>query len=121
MAEIHLSCNCRIRREVIVLDENDLEVPYQVTYNDMLIFPTSVKASSTATYTIKPGNPQPVDVISCGRVYPERVDDIAWENDRAAYRAYGPALQQPEKRLTVMTYLPNVFPNRWWKTAMTAS
>ena len=106
---------------MIVLDENDLEVPYQVTYNDMLIFPTSVKASSTATYTIKPGNPQPVDVISCGRVYPERVDDIAWENDRAAYRAYGPALQQPEKRLTVMTYLPNVFPNRWWKTAMTAS
>ena len=64
---------------MIVLDENDLEVPYQVTYNDMLIFPTSVKASSTATYTIKPGNPQPVDVISCGRVYPERVDDIAWE------------------------------------------
>ena len=93
MAEISSKLQLPDTAQVIVLDENDLEVPYQVTYNDMLIFPTSVKASSTATYTIKPGNPKPVDVISCGRVYPERVDDIAWENDRAAYRAYGPALQ----------------------------
>ena len=87
----------------------------------MLILPTSVKASSTATYTIKPGNPQPVDVISCGRVYPERVDDIAWENDRAAYRAYGPALQATGEKAYGYDVLPNVFPNRWWKTAMTAS
>ena len=98
MAEISSKLQLPDTAQVIVLDENDLEVPYQVTYNDMLIFPTSVKASSTATYTIKPGNPQPVDVISCGRVYPERVDDIAWENDRAAYRAYGPALQATGER-----------------------
>ena len=78
MAEISSKLQLPDTAQVIVLDENDLEVPYQVTYNDMLIFPTSVKASSTATYTIKPGNPKPVDVISCGRVYPERVDDIAW-------------------------------------------
>ena len=98
MAEISSKLQLPDTAQVIVLDENDLEVPYQVTYNDMLIFPTSVKASSTATYTIKPGNPQPVDVISCGRVYPERVDDIAWENDKIAFRTYGPALQATGER-----------------------
>lgn len=98
MAEISSKLQLPDTAQVIVLDENDLEVPYQVTYNDMLIFPTSVKASSTATYTIKPGNPKPVDVISCGRVYPERVDDIAWENDKIAFRTYGPALQATGER-----------------------
>jgi hypothetical protein len=28
-----------------------------------------------------------------GRVVPERKDDFAWENDKVAYRVYGPALQ----------------------------
>lgn len=84
--------------QVVVLDENDQEVPYQITYNDMLIFPASVKASATAAYTIKAGVPQPVDVTACGRVYPERLDDMAWENDRMAYRAYGPALQAKGER-----------------------
>lgn len=31
---------------------------------------------------------------SSGRHYPDRLDDIAWENDRGAYRVYGPAFQQ---------------------------
>lgn len=29
-----------------------------------------------------------------GRVYPERADDLAWENDLVAFRAYGPATQR---------------------------
>ena len=29
-----------------------------------------------------------------GRVYPERDDDLAWENDKVAFRAYGPAIQK---------------------------
>ena len=33
-----------------------------------------------------------------GRHYPERLDDVAWENDRVAYRAYGPALQARGER-----------------------
>ena len=39
-----------------------------------------------------------MDVVACGRQYPERLDDVAWENDRAAYRAYGPALQEKGAR-----------------------
>lgn len=39
MAEISSKLQLPDTAQVIVLDENDLEVPYQVTYNDMLIFP----------------------------------------------------------------------------------
>ena len=45
------------------------------------------------TYKITPGTPEAFKTIACGKQYPERVDDIAWENDRIAFRTYGPALQ----------------------------
>ncbi len=98
MAEVSGKLQLPDTAQVIVLDENGLEVPYQITYDDMLIFPASVKGEASATYTIAEGTPQPVDVVACGRQYPERLDDVAWENDRAAYRAYGPALQEKGER-----------------------
>lgn len=33
-------------------------------------------------------------VTVTGRVYPERFDDLAWENEVVAFRTYGPALQK---------------------------
>ena len=43
-----------------------------------------------------------------GKQYPERVDDIAWENDRTAYRIYGPALQKSgEKAFGVDVWVKN--------------
>lgn len=77
-----------------VLDKNKEQVPCQLTYNNLLIFPVTVEGKGKAEYTIRAGHPQKVDTVSCGRFYPERLDDIAWENDKAAYRAYGPALQK---------------------------
>lgn len=79
--------------DIIVLDETNQQVPYQTTYDGKLIFPISVKANQQASYSIKVGSPVAFDVRACGKHYPERVDDIAWENDRIAFRAYGPALQ----------------------------
>lgn len=36
-----------------------------------------------------------------GRAVPERYDDYAWENNKVAYRLYGPALEtSPEKLIT---------------------
>ena len=35
----------------------------------------------------------PAKPLVFGRLVPERKDDFAWENDRVAYRVYGPALQ----------------------------
>ncbi len=98
MAEISSKLQLPDTAQVVIRDENGLEVPYQITYDDMLIFPASVKGESSAAYVISQGTPQPVEVSACGRAYPERLDDLAWENDRAAYRAYGPALQKRGER-----------------------
>lgn len=98
MAEVTDRLQLPDTAQVIVWDENGLEVPYQITYDDMLVFPVSVKGDASAVYTIAEGTPQPVDAVACGRQYPERLDDMAWENDRAAYRAYGPALQERGER-----------------------
>ncbi len=84
--------------QVIVTDGSGKEVASQVTHDGMLIFPASVGSSSSATYTVVQGIPQPVATTACGRQYPERSDDMTWENDRMAYRAYGPALQQRGER-----------------------
>ena len=82
----------------VVLDSEGNQVPYQITYDSLLIFPVRIEAKGSADYTIANGIPAPSDTISCGRCYPERLDDIAWENDKAAYRAYGPALQRSGER-----------------------
>lgn len=79
--------------EFIVLDEEGKQIPYQVTSDSKLIFPVTVAAKGSATYRIKAGQPEEFKVMAYGKHYPERVDDIAWENDRIAFRTYGPALQ----------------------------
>ena len=84
--------------QIIVLDTDGQQVPYQVTYDEKVIFPATVKANGTATYTIQPGTPEPFNVIACGKYYPERLDDVAWENDLVGFRAYGPALQARNER-----------------------
>lgn len=39
----------------------------------------------------KPGSTAETDVKAYGRFVPERRDDFAWENDKVAFRVYGPA------------------------------
>lgn len=84
--------------QIIVLDADGQQVPYQVTSGETVIFPVTVKAGGAATYTIQAGAPEPYNVVACGRYYPERMDDVAWENDLVAFRAYGPALQEKGER-----------------------
>ena len=84
--------------QIIVLDADGQQVPYQITYDEKVIFPATVKANGTAAYTIQAGVPAVFDTKACGRYYPERVDDVAWENDLVAFRAYGPALQATGER-----------------------
>ena len=51
-----------------------------MTYDDKLIFPATVAANASAAYTVQAGTPVDVEVRACGRQYPERLDDMAWEN-----------------------------------------
>ncbi|MCF2552211.1 DUF4861 domain-containing protein [Bacteroides caecigallinarum] len=80
--------------EFVITGENNAEVPYQLTADNKIIFPVTVKSEATTSYNIIKGQPSHINTLVYGRQYPERLDDIAWENDKAAYRAYGPALQQ---------------------------
>lgn len=84
--------------QIVVLDEEGRQVPYQVTYDAKVVFPATVEANGTISYIIQSGTPDPYTVVACGRHYPERVDDVAWENDLVAFRTYGPALQASGER-----------------------
>ncbi|WP_029298624.1 DUF4861 family protein [Chryseobacterium hispalense] len=65
--------------------------------NDELLFQAHVEARQKAVYTIvaEPKTVLPESEISTySRLVPERVDDYAWENDKVAFRVYGPKGQQ---------------------------
>lgn len=98
MSEVVAQLNLADTAQIVVLDVDGQQVPYQVTYDEKVIFPATVEANGTATYTIQPGEPEPFNVIACGKCYPERLDDVAWENDLGGYRAYGPGLQARGER-----------------------
>lgn len=84
------------------------EVDYQLTYDGLLLIDASVRPCGTAKYTVTPGIPHEMKTVVVGKMYPERVDDIAWENDRTAYRLYGPALQRSgEKAYGIDVWLKN--------------
>lgn len=100
MSEVSERLGLNDTTQFIVLDEKGEQVPYQLTYDGKLIFPTKVAANGSVTYTIQTGTPQEglFEMAAYGRKYPERVDDVAWENDLTAYRTYGPALQASGER-----------------------
>ena len=80
-----------------LLDEQGNEVPYQVmSYGEAvaqsILFPATVDAQSNVVYVLKKGTPASYAPKTSARYVPERKDDFAWENDKAAYRMYGPAL-----------------------------
>ena len=93
MSEVAAKLKLPDTTEIVVMDADGQQVPYQITYDNLVIFPVSVKAKGKASYTIQAGTPAPFNVVACGKYYPERLDDVAWENDLVAFRAYGPALQ----------------------------
>lgn len=92
--DIYEQLNLSDTAQFVIYDDKAQEVPYQLTYDDKVIFPVSIASNASVNYTIQQGTPSLVNAVVYGRYYPERLDDIAWENDRAAYRAYGPALQR---------------------------
>jgi hypothetical protein len=95
IAEISLDALPALPEEglFVLLNANNEQIPYQITYDKKLIFPVTVQANGQQNYTVKPGVAGKYIPLVYGRHYPERKDDIAWENDRIAFRTYGPALQ----------------------------
>lgn len=74
---------------VVVYDAQGIEIPSQVTYDGKLLILVDVKAGTTQKYTAKSGTRAEYPTIACGKIYPEKLDDLAWENDKIGFRAYG--------------------------------
>lgn len=83
----------------IVRDSAGNELTSQFTYDNRLIFRADVPAHGSARYQVEGCDTMPIyNNVSCGRVYPERDDDVAWENDLVGFRVYGPALRARGER-----------------------
>lgn len=65
--------------------------------SDELLFQANIDAKKTNSYTIVADAKAPVPeskLTTYSRLVPERVDDYAWENDKIAFRVYGPKGQK---------------------------
>jgi len=74
------------------------QLPYQIITDQenkpfQLLLQASIASASVLNITIRKGTPEVFQPKTFGRMVPERKDDFAWENDKIAFRVYGPALQ----------------------------
>lgn len=79
-------------KQCVVTDEKGDTLPSQVTYDGKLIFPCpTLKAKAKAVFYVKEDeNAKKFPQEVFGRNFPERDGDFSFENDRVAYRLYGP-------------------------------
>lgn len=82
---------------LVVTDAKGNEIPSQLLFEghtdpQSLIFQADVSADASAVYYISRGTSSVYETKTYGRFVPERYDDYTWENDRIAFRIYGPAL-----------------------------
>ncbi|MEN8890393.1 MAG: DUF4861 family protein [Wenyingzhuangia sp.] len=88
--------------DVVVLDADNKVVTSQIVdadldgKNDVILFQPSIKANATKTYTLSISDKKQDSVINyCySRFVPERTDDYTWENNRVAFRTFGPVAQK---------------------------
>lgn len=79
---------------LVIRDAFGIEQPWQRTHDGKLLLYVSVRPRGEATYTIAHGRPQTMKRYVAGKYYPERADDISFENDRTGFRIYGPETQR---------------------------
>ncbi len=97
VAEINLDSLRKVMKlksseSFIIKNPYGQQVTYQITYDGKVLLFVSVRPHTTAYFTAQQGIPAPMTYSVHGNLYPIRKDDIAWENDKGAYRVYGPAL-----------------------------
>ena len=93
VSEINSRLKTAQGNDFIIRDQAGQEIAWQLTSDQTVIFPITLKAGEHRHYTLTRGKSTPADTIAYGQVYPARFDDLAWENDKVSFRAYGPALQ----------------------------
>ncbi|TXG38422.1 DUF4861 family protein [Seonamhaeicola maritimus] len=61
--------------------------------NDVLLFQPDISANSTKTFEVVDAVSDSAEAICYSRFVPERTDDYTWENNRVAFRVFGPDAQ----------------------------
>ena len=67
MGEVSSKLHLPDTAQIVVVDAEGQQVPYQITSDEKVIFPVTVQANGSAVYTIKVGIPQECPVKACGR------------------------------------------------------
>ena len=77
---------------LVITDGDQVEVPYQITHDGNILLQAFVAPKGEARFNIYKGEPRQYRLDCNGRIYPNREDDLAWENDKNAWRFYGPKM-----------------------------
>ncbi len=102
----YASANGLLAKKLVVMDGVSSRILDSQVYSesnsvpDKLLFQVDLAPGETRTFYILdasalPAVPPPA-LTTFARFVPERLDDFAWENDRIAFRMYGPALQKQD-------------------------
>ena len=88
---------------------------------DEFVFQSDFAANESKTFALAAGTPAPYEPKVYGRWVPERHDDFAWENDRIAFRIYGPELTIVEPASSGVDVWPkrtrSLIVNKWYQLA----
>lgn len=112
------------RPDEVIVSASGRQIPSQVIYlgrkkPQALIFQTDIPAKAQQRFLITKGEPETYTQKTYGRQVPERFDDFAWENDRAAFRMYGAALEKQKgnaKGIDIwMKRTSDLVINKWYK------
>lgn len=76
----------------VVVLEDGKQIPSQLV-DGALLFQASLAPKAERVYQVAIASAKEFPTKAFGRLVPERMDDWAWENDRIAFRVYGPALE----------------------------
>lgn len=105
-----------VRRQLGIADDKPFvvknaigqELTTQFTHDGKLLIDASLQPRSSWTVYASAGMPKTMRPSVFVALYKMRKDDIAWENDRCAYRVYGPALQRTgEKSFGIDVWIKN--------------
>jgi hypothetical protein len=81
-------------RKLELFDGEYGSVRYQITYDNKFIFQLNIKAGETRLLMLMLQTKiKEFESKTYARFIKERKDDFAWENDKVAFRIYGPALK----------------------------
>ncbi len=81
-------------------DKENLQIIQHIDKNDdgkadVILFQPSVNPNSSSTFTlVKTAQGNNSEEVCYSRFVPERTDDYTWENDKVAFRVFGPTAQK---------------------------